>query len=52
MKRCEKLIEKRNEYIRKEVATATSTTAKVQELSGRLFISERTVWRIITDKTE
>jgi DeoR/GlpR family transcriptional regulator of sugar metabolism len=52
MKRDLTLIEKRREYVRKEVQLSNNTTAKVQELSEKLFVSERTIWYDLTAKTE
>ena len=47
MKRDKKLIERRAEYVKKYISTRP-TTEGVKKLSKKLFISERTIWKIIT----
>jgi len=51
MKRKQSIRDERNDLIRREVAKAECTTKKVQELERVVWISERQIWRILTDTT-
>lgn len=51
MKRCETLRKERDEYIRRVVSNAHSTSKAVMVLSRRLYLSERRIWHIVTEAT-
>lgn len=40
-----KIIEKRRDYVKQKLAKSKSISKDVKELSNKLFISERQVWR-------
>ena len=53
MKRCEDKLKERAQYVQQYVNEYVGKTeAAVRELSETLFLSERTIWRDLTDTTE
>ena len=53
MKRCEEKLKERAQYVQQYVNKYEGKTeAAVRELSETLFLSERTIWRDLTDTTE
>jgi hypothetical protein len=53
MKRCEEKLKERAQFVQEYVNKYEGKTeAAVRELSEVLFLSERTIWRVLTDTTE